>query len=156
MEELDDIKVEYSPTKRRCLGDKNHITSTNYQVHNDEYHETQRSDLEFNDLRHESLNHILKENMEILNHNDMHNFDDGDGVEDDENNNNSSVNEERSPTNCADLKNMSKCNSHKSDHNNEDDDVHDVTLVQFNQLIDDECEPKLNCDDGVSYFNFLK
>lgn len=142
MEELDTL--DHSP-KRRRLGDKNPFrTFTNYHEH-----ETQKSELEFDDLRHESLNHILKHNMEIFKHNDMHNLDDG--IDDDENNNNdNSLSGESSTTNCIgqDLIGMAKCSNGSKDDDNDDDDT---TLVHFNQLIDDERDSEMNEDDGVSF-----
>lgn len=150
MEELDHTNVHHSP-KRRRFSDKNHApirTFTNYHEHQ----QPEKSELQFDDLRHESLNQILKHNMEILKHNDMHNFDDG--IDDDENNNNNdnSLSGESLPssTNCVgqDLIIMTECNNGGKENNNDDDDT---TLVQFNQLIDDERESEMNEDDGVSF-----
>lgn len=132
MEELDNNFSQ----KRRRISDKTHIS-----IHDQP---------QFDDLRHESLNQILKHNMEIFKHNDMHNFDDG--MDDDENNNNNDNNlsgETSSATNdnCVGQIIMTKCSNggNKGDH--EDDDT---TLVHFNQLIDDERESKMNEDDAVS------
>lgn len=132
------MNVHHSPKRRRFSA----RTFTNHST----YQQPDKSELEFDDLRHESLNQILKHNMEILKHNDMHNFDDG--IDDDENNNNdNSLSGESLPgstsTNCGvgqDLI-MTECSK-------EDDDT---TLVQFNQLIDDERESEMNEDDGVSF-----
>lgn len=152
--------LENATSKRRRFSDKSHTT---FRTYNNNFHEQtptqcEKNELEFDDLRHESLNQILKHNMEILKHSDMHNFDDS--IDDDENNNDNSLSGESltlsstTTRNCVgqDLIGMTECGK--------DDDDDTTTLVQFNQLIDDERESEMNEDDGVSFiytniFNYL-
>lgn len=124
-----------------------------------------KNDLEFEDLRHESLNQILKHNMEIFKDTDMHHFDDG--MEDDENNNSNNNTDSLNGESLSGLNHVSSVgdtnnNAHcmnsimgdadlinDGDSSNEKNRRNGNSIVQFNQLIDDE-RNSVNDEDDVS------